>query len=48
MLALDPVYFTDAAGVRYRVYDAVMRDGKMVVANPPASWATFRVFRPHD
>ena len=33
----EPVYFTDAAGVRYRVLDAIMRDGSMVVANPPAA-----------
>lgn len=44
----DPVYFTDATGVRYRVLDATMRAGQMIVANPPAPWATFRVFRPQD
>lgn len=44
----DPVYFTDAAGVTYRVLDARMHDGAMVVANPPAAWATFRVFRPEQ
>lgn len=42
----EPTYFTDAAGVRYRVFDARMHQGKMAVANPPAQWATFRVFRP--
>jgi hypothetical protein len=41
-----PVYFTDAAGVRYRVLDAIVRDGDMIQANPPTAWATFRVFRP--
>jgi hypothetical protein len=41
----DPVYFS-AAGIRYRVLDGIMRGGAMVVANPPAMWATFRVFRP--
>jgi hypothetical protein len=43
-----PLYFTDAAGVRYRVLDARMAKGAMVVANPPATWATFRVFRPEQ
>lgn len=42
----EPLYVTDAAGVSYRVLDAVIHDGKMVVANPPTAWATFRVFRP--
>lgn len=46
--ASDPVYFTDAAGVRYRVFDAAMSDGKTVVANPPAPWAKFRIFRPAE
>lgn len=41
-----PIYFTDAAGVRYRVLDGVMPNGAMVVANPLAAWATYRVFRP--
>lgn len=44
----DPIYFTDATGVRYRVLDAIMRAGRMVHANPPAAWATFRVFRPAE
>ena len=44
----QPVYFTDAAGVRYRVFDAVMRAGETIVANPPASWAKFRIFRPAE
>jgi hypothetical protein len=44
----EPIYFTDAGGVRYRVFDAIMREGKMVVANPPTAWATFRVFRPEQ
>ena len=33
-------------GVTYRVFDAIMRAGKLIVANPPAAWATSRVFRP--
>ena len=41
----EAIYFTDASGVQYRVLDARMHDGKMVVANPLASWATYRVFR---
>lgn len=39
------VYFTDADGVRYRVLDAVMGERPLTVANPPASWASIRVFR---
>jgi hypothetical protein len=31
-LVPDPVYFTDAAGVRYRVLDAIMGEGRMVVS----------------
>jgi hypothetical protein len=42
-----PVYLT-VAGVRYRVLDASMHHGGMKVANPPAYWATFRVFRPKE
>jgi hypothetical protein len=41
------VYLT-VDGVRYRVLDARMHQGKMAVANPPAAWATFRVFRPEE
>jgi hypothetical protein len=41
----DPVRL-DLDGVSYRVFDATMRGGKLIVANPPASWATSRVFRP--
>jgi hypothetical protein len=33
-------------GITYRVFDATMRGGKLIVANPPVSWATSRVFRP--
>lgn len=43
----EPVYVT-ASGVKYRVLDATMHQGKMAVANPPAAWATFRVFRPEE
>jgi hypothetical protein len=43
----DPVYIT-VDGVRYRVLDGIMRDGSMTVANPPAMWATFRIFRPEE
>lgn len=46
--ASEPVYFTDTAGVRYRVFDGTMKDGKTVVANPPAPWAKFRIFRPAE
>ena len=33
-------------GESYRVFDATMREGKLIVADPPAAWATARVFRP--
>lgn len=42
----DAVYLWDVDGTPYRVLDAVMRKGVMVAANPPKSWATYRVFRP--
>lgn len=45
MRTSSPVNVT-VAGVRYRVFDATMHRGEMPVANPPAAWATFRVFRP--
>jgi hypothetical protein len=48
MSAPDSVYFTDAAGTRFRVLDGVVRDGSMIVANPPAFWAAFRIFRPEE
>jgi hypothetical protein len=44
----NPVYFTDDAGVRYRVLDARMAKGEWTFANPPASWATCRIFRPKE
>jgi hypothetical protein len=34
--------------VRYRVLDAIMRKGQMVVANAPAALATFRLFQLED
>lgn len=43
----EPTYVT-VDGVRYRVFDATMHQGKMSVANPPSAWATFRVFRPQE
>jgi hypothetical protein len=46
LLSGVPVYFTDARGMRYRVLDAIMRDGDMIVADPPTAGAMFRVFRP--
>jgi hypothetical protein len=44
----DPVRFVAADGVEYRVLDAAMRAGKLIVANPPVPWATSRVFRPRE
>lgn len=35
-------------GVEYRVLDCVMRRGKFIFANPPATWADTRVFRPRE
>lgn len=43
-----PVYFTAPDGTRYRVLDSAWRDGKRVFANPPARWATTRIFRPAE
>lgn len=42
----EPRYFTAPDGITYRVYDATMKAGALVVANPLASWASSRVFRP--
>lgn len=39
-------YFTAADGTRYRVLDSAWRNGKRVVADPPAPWATTRIFNP--
>jgi hypothetical protein len=33
-------------GVVYRVLDGITRRGKLIVADPPAPWATSRIFRP--
>jgi hypothetical protein len=41
-----PRYFTVPDGVTYRVLDTRMREGKVYWADPPAAWATARVFRP--
>jgi hypothetical protein len=41
----SPVYFTAPDGVVYRVFDTAWKDGKRIAANPPAEWATTRVFR---
>jgi hypothetical protein len=43
-----PVYFTAPDGVRYRVLDSAWHNGKRVVANPPAPWASTRIFRPEQ
>lgn len=40
------IYFTGPDGVVYRVLDIAMRAGKTHYADPPASWAQARVFRP--
>ena len=44
----NPVYFTDAADVQFRVFDAEMHGGRMMVANPPARCPTFRAFHPES
>jgi hypothetical protein len=44
----DAIYFIGPDGVRYRVLDIRMRDHKTYYANPPAAWATARVFRPAE
>jgi hypothetical protein len=42
----EAVYFTAPDGTKYRVLDVRMKAGAMLAANPPAPWATGRVFRP--
>jgi hypothetical protein len=44
----DARYFVAPDGVRYRVLDAAMSNGRTVIANPPVSWATIRLFRPKE
>lgn len=44
----EPIYSATVDGVRWWVLDARMHQGTMVVANPPAAWATLRVFRPEQ
>jgi hypothetical protein len=36
----------ESDGITYRVFDAAMRDGRLIPADPPVPWATCRVFRP--
>lgn len=43
-----PIYFTDPDGERWRVLDTRWRDGRLYYADPPAPWATTRVFRAAD
>lgn len=42
-----PLYHT-SDGVVYRVLDCTLRDFKRTCANPPAAWATTRIFRPAE
>jgi hypothetical protein len=35
-------------GIEYRVLDTVFRNGKHRAWDPPATWATARVFRPRE
>lgn len=44
----SPVYFTSPEGTVYRVWDTVRRGAKRFYANPPAPWATTRVFHASD
>lgn len=44
----EPVYFTAPDGTRYRVLDTRWRGGKCYYADPPAAWATTRIFRPTE
>jgi hypothetical protein len=41
----SPVYFSAPDGTVYRVLDTAWRDGRHTAADPPAAWATTRVFR---
>lgn len=42
----DALYHLGANGMLYRVRDCTMRDGSLIAATPPASWATSHVFEP--
>lgn len=44
----DPLYFTGPDGILYRVLDIRLQDCKTRYADPPAAWATGRIFRPKD
>lgn len=44
----SPVYFTAPDGTVYRVLDTAWKDGRRIVADPPAEWATTRVFHAED
>lgn len=48
MSPADALRFTDSDGTVFRVLDATMRGGKLMVADPPVPWATSRVFRPRE
>ena len=41
-----PLRLTAPDGIVYRVYDATMKAGVLLVTNPPAPGAAYRVFRP--
>jgi hypothetical protein len=41
----SPVYFTAPDGVVYRVLDTAWKDGRTIAADPPAGWATTRIFK---
>lgn len=45
---MGAVYFTAPDGTRYRVLDTAWKEGTTVYADPPAEWATTRVFRAED
>jgi hypothetical protein len=43
-----PRYVTSAEGIEYRVLDGIRAARGLVLANPPAYWARWRIFRPRE
>ena len=43
-----PTYFTAPTGTVYRVLDSAWRNGKRIVAAPPAAWGMIRIFNPES
>ena len=46
--APEPLRLTASDGTVYRVYDATVKSGVLLVTNPPGAGAAYRVFRPQE